>query len=92
MQATYQSVTLLAPISDVWDQFKDFHALPFAGPVISKIEKVGEKSGTQIGAQRILNDAFHETLVEYNPLEYQLSYSIDDGPSPVSKKEVANYI
>ncbi len=92
MQATYQTAIIPAPVSEVWKQFSDFHAFPFSKSVITKIEKVGDKPGTEIGAKRILNDAFHETLVEYKPDEYKLSYSIDDGPSPVSKQEVANYI
>jgi len=92
MQSTYQTATLSAPITEVWNQFKDFHAFPFSNSVITKIEKVGELKGDEPGAKRILNDAFHETLVEYNPDEFRLSYSIDDGPSPVSKEEVANYI
>ncbi len=92
MQSTYQTATIPASIADVWEQFNDFHAFPFSKAIITKIEKVGDESGTEIGAKRILNDAFHETLVEYNPAEYRLSYSIDDGPSPVSRDEVANYI
>ena len=44
-----------------------------------------------MGAKRILNDAFHETLVEIDNDKYMLKYSIDDGPSPVSKEEVSNY-
>ena len=41
---------------------------------------------------RILNDAFHETLTRYDAENHLLEYSIDDGPSPVSKQEVSNYI
>ena len=44
-----------------------------------------------MGAKRILNHAFHETLVEINNNAYMLKYSIDDGPCPVSKEEVSNY-
>ncbi|MCU7812358.1 MAG: hypothetical protein KZQ77_14160 [Candidatus Thiodiazotropha sp. (ex Notomyrtea botanica)] len=48
-------------------------------------------SGDEVGVKRILNDVFHETLVEYRPGSYYLKYSIDDGPSPVSCDEVSNY-
>ena len=34
---------------------------------------------------------FHETLVEIDHDKHTLKYSIDDGPSPVSKEEVASY-
>jgi hypothetical protein len=92
MPSTYQTVNISATVSDVWENFIDFHAFPWSKNVITKVEKVGDISGNEIGAKRILNDAFHETLVEINPEEYIIKYSIDDGPSPVSKDEVANYI
>jgi len=34
---------------------------------------------------------FHETLVDIIEDEYLMKYSIDDGPSPVSKSEVSDY-
>lgn len=52
---------------------------------------IGTVSGDEVGVKRILNDVFHETLVEYRPGSYYLKYSIDDGPSPVSCDEVSNY-
>jgi hypothetical protein len=56
-----------------------------------KAEKVGSVDGREAGAKRIINDAFHETLVEIVADEYKMKYSIDDGPSPVSRDEVSNY-
>ena len=53
---------------------------------------MGDKKGTEVGAIRILNDAFHETLLEVNANEHRIRYSIDDGPSPVSASEVKNYV
>lgn len=40
----------------------------------------------------MLNGAFHETLREINDEEGTFSYSIDDGPSPISEDDVKNYI
>ena len=60
--------------------------------MIKQLEKVGDVPGTEVGAKRVLNDVFHETLIECNKNNYQLRYSIDEGPSPVSDKEVDNYI
>ena len=60
--------------------------------MIKQLEKVGDTPGTEVGAKRVLNDVFHETLIEWNKNNYQLRYSIDEGPSPVSDKEVDNYI
>ncbi len=91
MPSTQQSIDINAPISDVWSRFSNFHDFSWAPNVISHVEKVGSTHGDEVGAKRILNKAFHETLVEINHDQYRLKYSIDDGPSPVSKEEVSNY-
>lgn len=92
MPTTNQSIVVDAPIEDVWSRFINFHNLSWAPNVISNVEKVGDVDGGIPGAKRILNNAFHETLIEINSDEYFLRYSIDDGPSPVSKAEVDNYV
>ncbi|MCU7863474.1 MAG: SRPBCC family protein [Candidatus Thiodiazotropha sp. (ex Lucinoma borealis)] len=91
MPSIDQSIVVTAPIAEVWKRFNNFHDLSWAKNVISKNLKVGDRDGDSVGAKRILNDVFHETLVEYLPDDYYLKYSIDDGPSPVSKEEVSNY-
>lgn len=92
MPSTEQSIVVDAPIAEVWNRFSNFHDLSWAPNVISGVDKVGDVDGNKVGAKRILNGAFHETLIEINNDEYYLKYSIDDGPSPVSKDEVANYV
>ena len=92
MPSTYQSIVIDAPLSEVWGKFSDFHDLSWSANVVTKVDKVGGIDGAEIGARRILNDAFHETLREVNADEYSLKYSIDDGPSPISKEEVSNYM
>ena len=91
MPSTNQSIDIDASISDVWSRFNDFHDLSWAPHVITSVEKVGSINGGEVGAQRVLNNAFHETLVEIDQDKHMLRYSIDDGPSPVSKGEVSNY-
>lgn len=91
MPQCYQSVIVNAPIEKVWDTIKNFHDMSWASRIITKCEAVGAKKGTEVGAMRILNEAFHETLVEFNESDYRFSYSIDDGPFPVSASEVKNY-
>lgn len=91
MPTTNQSIVINAPIADVWTKFSDFHDLSWAPNVITGVEKVGDVAGSAIGAKRILNGVFHETLVDINNANYELKYSIDDGPSPVAKDEVKNY-
>jgi hypothetical protein len=92
MPTTNQSVVVDAPIADVWSRFSDFHDFSWAPNVMTQVDKVGSIDGGSPGAKRILNNAFHETLIEINNDEYSVKYSIDDGPSPVSKEEVDNYV
>lgn len=91
MPSTHQSKEINASISEVWTKFQNFHDLSWAPNVITKVEKVGSFDGEKVGAKRILNNAFHETLVEIDHDNHMLKYSIDDGPSPVSKEEVSHY-
>ncbi len=92
MPQCYQSIIVNAPTADVWDTIKDFHDMSWASHVIEKCEAKGDLKGTMVGAKRILNDAFHETLLECNEAEHRIRYSIDDGSSPVSADEVKNYV
>ena len=92
MPSTSQSIVINTSIDNVWAKFGNFHEMPWAPNVITGIDKVGEIDGTQVGAKRILNGAFHETLQEVDASNHTIKYSIDDGPSPVSKEEVSNYI
>ena len=81
-----------APINNVWSTIRNFHDFSWAPNVITKCEKVGELRGDQIGAQRILNEVFHETLLELSDINYSIRYSLDDGPAPVSRDDVSHYI
>lgn len=92
MPQCYQSIIVHAPIEKVWETIKNFHDMSWANGVIEQCMAVGDLSGTEIGARRLLNGVFHETLLECNAEEYRVRYSIDDGPSPVSAAEVQNYI
>ena len=92
MGQCYNIVEISSSINEVWKTICDFHNLSWASGVITSLEKVGEKNGDEVGAKRVLNDAFHETLTEYDPSSYTFSYSIDDGPGPVSSDAVNNYV
>jgi len=92
MPATEQSVLVNAPIEAVWARLGNFHDLSWAPNVINSVVIDGEVAGDSPGAMRILKNAFHETLLEKNERDHVLKYSIDDGPSPVSKDEVENYV
>lgn len=76
----------------VWARLRDFHDLSAFPNVVQKADKVGDARGTQIGARRVLNDAFHETLVALDDDARVLRYSIDDGPEAVARDKVQGYI
>ena len=88
----YNKVEIEAPINKVWELVKDFHDMSWAPGVITSLEVVGDKKGNEVGAKRILNEAFHETLTKLDHDNYTFSYSIDDGPGPVAEDAVKNYI
>ncbi|GIX26170.1 MAG: hypothetical protein KatS3mg123_0051 [Burkholderiales bacterium] len=92
MGKCYNSAVINAPCEKVWATVRNFHDLSWAPQVVTKAVAVGDRKGDQIGAKRILNDAFHETLLALDDLERSLAYSIDDGPGPVAKGAVSNYV
>ena len=92
MPSTYQSNIINAPIDKVWQAVSNFHDMSWAPNIISSVDVVGVVAGTEVGAQRVLNGAFHETLIEIDTDNHRIRYSIDDGPDPVSPSIVSNYI
>lgn len=92
MGKTYQTAVINAPVNRVWSKIKNFHDISWGAAFIEKCEAVRDKPGDQVGARRILNDAFHETLVAFSEVDKSFKYSIEDGPAPVSKNDVRDYI
>jgi len=92
MGKTYQSIVINAPVEDVWRAVRDFHDMSYAPNVFTSVEDAGDHPGDEVGAVRILNGAFVETLLELDDEGRTFCYSIDDGPSPVSKDEVKDYV
>lgn len=91
MGVCYNSTVVNAPIDVVWHQLRNFHDMNWAVGVITSCEAVGETPGHQAGAKRILNGSFHETLHRMEDNKCALSYSIDDGPEPMSSETLTNY-
>lgn len=92
MPRTYQSIVIDAPAARVWQALRDFHDVSWAPEALQTCTPVGELKGDQIGARRVLNDAFHETLLVLSDLDRTIKYRLDDGPSPVSPAEVQNFV
>jgi len=88
----YNSAVIPAPLDKVWGKLRDFHDMSWAEGVIESCENANNMPGTQIGAKRILNGAFHETLLALDDNEHIVRYSIDDGPDAVAKDNVSGYI
>jgi hypothetical protein len=92
MGSTQQSIEIAATADTVWQAIRNFHDMGWAPNVISAVEKIGDKPGDEVGAIRILNAAFRETLLTLDDAGRSFTYSIDDGPSPISKDDVKNYV
>lgn len=88
----YNSAIIDAAVDQVWEKLRNFHDMSWAAGVIESCDAVGNIPGTQIGAKRVLNNAFHETLLGLDDSQHIVRYSIDDGPDAVSKDNVTNYI
>jgi len=92
MGQCYNNIEIPKPRALVWRTISHFHDLSWAPNVVTTVSKVGEVDESFIGAKRILNEVFHETLVKFEPLNFTFSYSIDDGPGPTAKDMINNYI
>lgn len=92
MPQTFQSIVVDAPLERVWDKVKDFHDMSWAPNVVSRCVSEGDTPGTEVGARRVLNEVFHETLIERDESAHRIRYTIDEGPSPVSSAEVSGYV
>lgn len=88
----YNSCVVSAPVDRVWTALRDFHDMSWAPQVITSLEKAGDATGDQIGAKRLLNGVFHETLRGLDDTDRVVTYSIDDGPDAVSKDNVSGYV
>jgi len=91
MGETYQSILINAPADKVWESISDFHDLGWAPNVITSVDVVGEAAGREIGARRVLNGVFKETLISVDDAQRTFTYSIDEGPGPLAE-DVRNYV
>jgi hypothetical protein len=92
MGRCYNSVVVKGSVDTVWARIRDFHDLSWAEGMGLKVDAVGDRRGGEVGAGRVINGAFHETLVAMDDLGRTFSYSIDDGPGPVARDAVRNYV
>ena len=88
----YNSCVVNALVDKAWTALRNFHDMSWAPQVVTSLEKVGDASGDQIGAKRLLNGVFHETLRGLDDTGREVRHSIDDGPDVVSKDKVSGYV
>ncbi len=88
----FNSAVIDAPCDAVWETIRDFHDLSWAEGVITKLTPEGDAGGGEVGAARVLNEVFHETLRSIDHDARAFTYSIDDGPGPLAKDAVRNYL
>jgi hypothetical protein len=88
----YNSIIVPAPIEQVWSRINDFHDFSWAPSLIASCEKIGSGGGSSVGVQRLLNGVFLDTLIAYSRIERRITYSMDEGPSPVSSREIRGYV
>ena len=88
MVGCYNATLLNASPDKVWSVLRNFHDLSWSKNVVEDVTPVGTIPGTEVGAKRILNNVFHETLQELDGDSRSFRYSIDDGPGPVAKDAV----
>jgi len=92
MGKCYNSAVINGSIESVWKRVRDFHDLSWGDAIVTKVDIVGDVSGVDAGAQRILNDVFHEKLVSVDGENFSFTYSIEDGPEPLNKGAVKYYV
>lgn len=86
------SIVVEAPISEVWQAIRDFHDLEWASGVVTSMTNPGSLPGDRPGARRILNNVFDETLLSLDDANRTFSYRVDDGPGPLARGTVRDYI
>lgn len=85
-----ESTYIAAPIDEVWARIRDYRDMSWAAGVVVSNENIGDPPGNQIGARRLLNGVFQETLVGQDEDQYLIRYSIEQGPPPLDEG-VTNY-
>lgn len=81
------ATVLDASPEEVWSALRDFHDLSWSSDVVEHVETVGDKEGTEEGARRVINGAFHETLLELDDENRSLRYRVDEAPGPLQGVE-----
>jgi hypothetical protein len=88
----YNTIVVKAPVDQVWKTIRNFHDLSWAEGVVEDTQVVGDEGPDQVGARRILNGVFQETLMALDDTDKSFQYQITEGPGPLEKGKVTGYI
>ena len=86
-----EAVDIDAPIDRVWKIIRNFHDFSWAEGMVKSCLAIGEVKGTTVGAKRVANGVFHETLLELDESGYTLRYLVEEGPPPLTSTEVSDF-
>lgn len=92
MGSISETIEIQAPVEQVWQAVRYFHNADWAPHVITQCEAVGDRPGDEVGASRIINGMFRQTLLTLDDAGRTFTYSLDKGPAPVSNRDVENYV
>lgn len=88
----YNSAVIKASSDEVFDTLKNFHDMSWSKNVVNQLDTVGELKSDEVGTKRVLNGAISETLKSMDLKNKSFTYSIDDGPGPLSKDNLGGYV
>ena len=92
MPDVYASLTIDAPVAEVWDKIKNFHDFTWAPGIITSCAPKGDVAGNEPGAKRLINEAFLDRLLAYDPGSHSFKYTIEEAPSPLSPDQISDYV
>jgi uncharacterized protein YndB with AHSA1/START domain len=90
MPKVHVSTVINAPIERVWRVVSDFNGLPGWMPGMKDSAIEDGKPAAEIGAVRRMSmagtsDKLRERLEVFSPQDYQITYSVLEGPLPMKK-------
>ena len=88
----YNTAVVPASVDQVWARLQNFHDLSWAPGVIDSVQAESDMPGDHVGAKRVLNGEFHETLTCLDKKDHVITYRMDSGPGPLDTDALHHYI
>lgn len=91
MGGCLNTITIDAPVQQVWARIADFHDLSWTG-LGESLERLGSTPGDQVGARRLIEGEFEETLLARDEATRTIEYRLDRGPGPLAPPALRGYV